>query len=245
MNFGATSATVTAWSATAITVTVPAIAAGSVNVTVIVGGIASNAAAYAVAAPSITLMTPATGTVGSTVTISGNNFSATQNTVNFGSTPATVTAWSNTSITVTVPAVTLGAVNVTVTVGGLTSNAVDYTVIQAPPFALLIDAGGAGAGSFAADEDFTGGLAATHANAMDTSLLPTPVPAQEVLQTERYGNGAAFSYTIPGLSAGQTYSIWLYFDEGYSLQPASGSSASRSTARRFFPRYLPQPEPST
>ena len=50
---------------------------------------------------------------------------------------------------------------------------------------------------------------------MDTSLLPAPVPAQEVLQTERYGNAAAFSYTIPGLNAGQTYPVWLYFDEGY------------------------------
>ncbi len=215
VKFGATAATVTAWSTTSITATVPALAAGSVNVTVTVGGTVSNAESFSVAAPSISSLTPASGAVGSTVTIAGNNFGATQSTVSFGNTAATITTWSNTSITVTVPTLATGAVNVTVTVGGLTSNAVTFTVTPAPPFSLAIDCGGVGAGSFVADEDFTGGVEATHANTMDTSLLPAPVPAQEVLQTERYGNAAAFSYTIPGLTAGQTYSVWLYFDEGY------------------------------
>ena len=59
---------------------------------------------------------------------------------------------------------------------------------------------------------YAGGTAATHANAVDTSLLPSPTPAQEVLQTERYG---ASTYTIPGLVAGQTYTVGLFFSENY------------------------------
>ena len=81
-------------------------------------------------APSITSMSPASGTAGSSVTISGSNFGASQgsSTVNFGVNHATVTSWSNTSITATVPSLSPGAVSVSVTVGGTTSNSVGYTV---------------------------------------------------------------------------------------------------------------------
>jgi hypothetical protein len=80
--------------------------------------------------PSITSISPASGTVGSSVTISGSNFGASQgsSTVNFGVNHATVTSWSNTSITATVPSLSPGAVSVSVTVGGTTSNSVGYTV---------------------------------------------------------------------------------------------------------------------
>jgi Cellulose binding domain/Glycosyl hydrolase family 12/IPT/TIG domain len=80
--------------------------------------------------PSIASISPASGTAGSSVTLTGTNFGSTQgsSTVNFGVTPATVTSWSNTSITATVPNLTAGAVSVSVTVGGTTSNSVSYTV---------------------------------------------------------------------------------------------------------------------
>lgn len=131
VNFGATTATVTAWSAASITVTVPEIAAGSVNITVTVGSYASNAVAYSVTASlGIFAITPNVGPAGSSVTLTGSNFGATQgsSTVNFGSTAATTTAWSDTSITATVPSLANGAVNVTVTVDGSTSNAVAFSV---------------------------------------------------------------------------------------------------------------------
>ncbi len=56
-------------------------------------------------APIITSFSPASGAVGSSVVISGNNFNTTpaNNIVYFGSTRATVTASSTTSITATVP----------------------------------------------------------------------------------------------------------------------------------------------
>ena len=83
-------------------------------------------------------------------------------------------------------------------------------VFASAPFG--IDAGGVGAGTFMADLYFAGGTAATHSNAVDTSLLPAPVPPQEVLETERYG---ASTYTIPNLVPGQSYSVGLYFSENY------------------------------
>ena len=80
------------------------------------------------------------------------------------------------------------------------------------PTSLLIDGGGAAAGSWAADEDFSGGTAATYTNAVDTSMLPAPVPPQAVLQSQRYG---AFTYTMPGFTAGSTHTVTLYFVENY------------------------------
>jgi hypothetical protein len=80
--------------------------------------------------PSISSVSPTTGNPGSAVTITGTNFGSSQgtSTVSFGGTAATVTGWSATSITATVPSLENGAVNVTVSVGGMLSNAVSFTV---------------------------------------------------------------------------------------------------------------------
>jgi cellulase/cellobiase CelA1 len=86
----------------------------------------------ATAAPAITLLNPTSGATGTSVTITGTNFGSTQgsSTVLFGTTAATVTSWSATSITVTVPSsLAAGAVSVTVNVGGVASNAVTFTVV--------------------------------------------------------------------------------------------------------------------
>lgn len=70
-----------------------------------------------VASPSITGFTPASGTTGMTVTITGTNFGPTlvSNEVKFNGTPAQVTTYSSTSLTVTVPEeATTGPISVTV-----------------------------------------------------------------------------------------------------------------------------------
>jgi len=134
IQFGLSPATVTAWSSTSITATVPTLYPGAVNVLVTVGGNLSNLLPYtAEAAPIITSLSPYSGLAGSSVTIKGSGFSSTlgSNTVNFGSTPATVTSASTTSLNVTVPALSVGPANVSVTVGGTTSNAVAYHVMAA------------------------------------------------------------------------------------------------------------------
>ena len=78
-----------------------------------------------------------------------------------------------------------------------------------------IDAGGAASGSWTADEDFSGGTALTYTNSVSTSLLSGTIPPQTVLQSQRYGSGSSFTYTIPGYTAGSSHTVTLYFVENY------------------------------
>ena len=74
-----------------------------------------------------------------------------------------------------------------------------------------ISAGGPAAAPFVADEDFTGGTTAATTNAITTTGITNPAP-QSVYQHNRYGN---FTYTIPGLTAGASYTVQLDFAEEY------------------------------
>jgi hypothetical protein len=122
------------WSSGSIIAQVP-VGASSGNVVVTVGGVASNGVVFTVTpAPSIISLSPTSGPVGTSVTIAGSNFGATQggSVVTFNGDPASVTNWSGTSITATVPA---GAAtgNVVVNVSGVTSNGVPFSVVPPPP----------------------------------------------------------------------------------------------------------------
>ena len=115
------------WSATSITVTVPS-GATTGNVVVTVGGEASGGVAFTVT-PGIGSLSPIAGPEGAVVEITGTNFGAVQgsSTVEFNGTPATPTNWSDTSITVTVPAGATSG-NVVVTVDGVASNGAAFAV---------------------------------------------------------------------------------------------------------------------
>jgi gliding motility-associated-like protein len=131
VQFNGTAATVTASTATSITVTVPAGATtGKITVTV-AGNTATSATDFTVTVPpTITSFTPTSGPVGTTVVITGTNFSTTpaNNTVQFNGTTAIVTASTATSITVTVPiGATTGKITVTVA-GSTATSATDFTV---------------------------------------------------------------------------------------------------------------------
>jgi RHS repeat-associated protein len=138
VKFNGTSATVTSWIATSITVTVPS-GATTGNVVVFASGVNSNGSSFTVvSAPSITSLSITTGAVGATVLITGTNFGSSQGsgTVKFNGTPATVTSWSATSITVTVPTgATTG--NVVVFASGVNSNGSSFTVVSAPSITSL------------------------------------------------------------------------------------------------------------
>ena len=125
--FNGIAATVTAWSDTSITVTVPAnTTTGSVSVNE--AGFVSNTASFTVIEGlSVGGISPAIGPVGTTVTITGAGFGATQSNsvASFYGAVANVVSWSDTSIVATVPAGTSTG-NVTVTVAGNTA--------QGPPF---------------------------------------------------------------------------------------------------------------
>ncbi len=121
--------TITSWIATRIVTVVPAGAStGPVRVTV--NGVASAGTTFTVPVPpSISGVTPPAASAPSSVVIAGSGFGATQgaSTVRFNGTTATVSAWSSTSITATVPnGATSGPL--VVTVGGVASNSFSYTV---------------------------------------------------------------------------------------------------------------------
>src|SRR5271154_5408638 len=74
-----------------------------------------------------------------------------------------------------------------------------------------ISAGGPAAAPYVADEDFTGGATSDTTHAITTTGLSDPAP-QSVYQHNRYGN---FTYTVPGLTAGASYTVRLHFAEEY------------------------------
>jgi hypothetical protein len=77
--------------------------------------------------------------------------------------------------------------------------------------AVDISAGGPAAAPFVADEDFAGGAVASVTNAISTTGVTNPAP-QSVYQHNRYGN---FTYTVPGFTAGASYTVRLHFAEEY------------------------------
>ena len=88
--------------------------------------------------PAITLLNPDHGAIGDSVVITGTTFEAAQGTggVTFNGVPATVTAWSDTSITVTVPVgATTGDVVVTNNTGDASAAGSTWTLDPPPPAA--------------------------------------------------------------------------------------------------------------
>ena len=99
---------------------------------------------YACPTPTITSLFPTSGAPGATVTITGTGFGTTTGTVTFNGTTATVTNWSDTVITTTVPTgATTG--NVVVTVGSVASNGSPFTVSGRPT--ITVTKSGAGSGT--------------------------------------------------------------------------------------------------
>jgi fibronectin type 3 domain-containing protein len=81
----------------------------------------------------------------------------------------------------------------------------------ATPASVQISCGGTATGTWVADEDFTGGTVSGTTNAIGTTGVTNPAP-QEVYQHNRFGNS---TYTIPGLTAGASYTVRLHFAEEY------------------------------
>jgi hypothetical protein len=93
------------------------------------------------------------------------------------------------------------------------SSGIEVIPITTP--AVAFDSGGPASGTFAADADVAGGLTYSTTAAIDTSGVTDPAP-QAVYQSVRYGN---FTYTIPGLVPGASYTVRLLFAEIYFSSP--------------------------
>ncbi len=132
VTFNGTAATsIASWGSAQIVATVPS-GATSGPVAVTVNSIQSPAnPTFDVINPVIGSLTPPAAQVGGQVTINGSGFGTGggASSVQFNSTAASVLSWSNTNITVSVP---YGATSgpVTVSQNGVTSNGVQFTVLE-------------------------------------------------------------------------------------------------------------------
>ncbi|HEX3044977.1 MAG TPA: malectin domain-containing carbohydrate-binding protein [Bacillota bacterium] len=87
------------------------------------------------------------------------------------------------------------------------------------PGTISIAAGSSSAvGSFQADQFFSGGSTYNNSNTVDVSQITSNPPPAALFNNERYG---AMSYTIPGLTAGSSCEVTLYFAETYLTSSGS------------------------
>lgn len=83
--------------------------------------------------PVVTSVTPSSARVNYSVVIGGSDFGASSGTVKFGTTSATPTAWSDTSITVPVPNIAVGSTSIVVTTAANMASAGFPFVVLGPP----------------------------------------------------------------------------------------------------------------
>jgi hypothetical protein len=104
-----------------------------------------------------------------------------------------------------------GAITIQFTTGAADLPKVSGIEVLSGSPLLEVNSGGTATGTWLADEDFSGGTASSTTAAINTSLVTNPAP-QAVYQTERFG---AFTYTIPNLTPGASYTVMLHFAEIY------------------------------
>ena len=104
-------------------------------------------------------------------------------------------------------------------------NQLGTIIINSNQPTTAINAGGDTEGNYTADTDYNGGSTYTTNASIDTSGVTNPAPTA-VYQSVRYGN---FSYTIPNLTANETYTLQLQFSEPYwgTSQAGGGGVGSR------------------
>ncbi|HTU19333.1 MAG TPA: IPT/TIG domain-containing protein [Gemmataceae bacterium] len=231
--FGTTAATVTADSATSITVTAPPGSAGTVDVTV--DGSTANPPAddYTyVAAPTVTGLTPTAGPLagGTSVTITGTGFTG-ATAVDFGTVAATsFTVNSDTSITAIDPAEAAGTVHVTVANAGGTSStsaANQFTYTAAPTVTGLAPNTGPAAGGTQVTITGTGFTGATAVNFGSTVFTPASFTVN---------SDTSITFTVPAGTAGAQVNV--------TVTTAGGTSAVSSADLFTYATPPPAPTPS-
>jgi len=110
-----------------------------------------------------------------------------------------------------------GSSNITVSSGG-SSTTTNTTTTSVPTTSssnnssISIAAGSSSSvGDFKADQYYSGGTTYNNNHTVSTSGITNPPPAS-LFNNERYG---AMTYTIPGLTSGNSYDVTLYFAETF------------------------------
>ncbi len=215
VSLNGTNATVVSWSDTQIVATVTA-GATTGPVKVSVNGFAnSQYVVFSMPEPIITGLSPASGSAGAQVQINGSGFGATQgsSTVAFQGASAAIVNWSNTQITVTVPAAATNGV-VQVNVGGVVSTPNMYFSVLAPRLDSLFP-GSAGAGNaititggnFQASQGsnyvrFNGVTAAvvSWSNTQIVATVPSGATSGPVAVTVNGATSNSLTFTVPSLA---------------------------------------------
>ena len=210
VTIGGVSVTPSLWSDTVIQVPVDSsLPAGMANVVVTVNATASNGASFLVT-PSITGLSADSGLVGDSITFTGTSFGASRGTssISFNGLAAIPSVWTDTSITVPVPA---GASTgpVLVTVNGAISNPTNFTVFVPPSItSLSVNSGFPGArititgSNFAATQGSVqiGGLPMIVSGWTDTSIdvvVPAEALTADIVVTSAVGLASnALPFTV-------------------------------------------------
>ncbi len=253
MKFGTTAGTITADSATSITVTAPA-GTGTVDVTVTTpSGTSATSPAdqftyVAPSLPTVTGLSPTSGpTSGTTsVVITGTNLSG-ATAVKFGTTAGTVTADSATSITVTAPAGT-GTVDVTVTTPSGTSatspaDQFTYVAPSLPTVTGLSPTSGPTSGTTSVVITGTNLSGATAVKFGTTAGTVTADSATSITVTAPAGTGTVdVTVTTPsGTSATSSADHFTYTSSGAaitSVGTTSGAAAKGISTLAVSPKAL-------
>ena len=158
--------------------------------------------------PVITSLSDNFGVIGDTLTLTGNGFDATagNNTVKFGSTQATVTAASETDLTVTVPAGISGSQNVTVTVDSQTNSGSHLYAITPSITSLSANSGSSGDSITLTGTGF------------DATALNNTVKLDSTSLTVDSASSTSLNVTLPDISAG---------DYALTIQVGTQTSASQ------------------
>ncbi|HKC72936.1 MAG TPA: malectin domain-containing carbohydrate-binding protein, partial [Chloroflexota bacterium] len=176
--------------------------------------------------PAITALSPgmpATTTPSTSTPVTATLSTGTPATTAFStSTPTTTTLSTGTPVTTTpstgTPAATAFSTSTpftsTLSTGTLATTPTSTSAPASTPLrtsTIAINSGGGTAGSFVADTDVSGGKTSSKTSVVDTSGVTNPAP-QAVYRAERYGN---FTYTVPNLTPGISYTVRLHFAEIY------------------------------
>jgi YD repeat-containing protein len=222
VSFNGTLATqINSWSDTQIQAVVPA-GASTGTIVVTVNGVQSLSATSLRVRPTLFSLNPTTGRITDVITITGNAFQATQGfgeKVTFNGTLATPTSWSDTSITVPVPAgATTGNVVVQVFNSTNLSNPLPFTVIPPPALTAVtppaahvndpVTIVGTNFGAVQGTSTITfNGVTATPTSWSDTQIVtavPSAATTGNVIVTvaSQPSNGKPFTVIFPGSITG-------------------------------------------
>ncbi len=246
VSFGSVQATgYTSWADGQIVLTVPAGAAGALQVTVTTAGGTSSGVAYSVI-PHLDSLNPSSGFVTTEVTIGGTAFGATRGSsyVSFGSTQATTyTLWSDTQVKALVPVAAPGNVTVTLATTGGISNGLTFTVT--PYIMTTLETwdrdGSPGGGNIAFGNISSGVISDNLSPAAKLTVTSTVDYSTTVQATDSFSDGGG--HTIPWSSF-----LWSLHDVGSwtafgltGIQCASGSATWPSSRAHSYDYRLYPP----